>query len=470
MSNVEKERINFIPEERIFTALKKAETATIEERRAILEKAKDLKGLSIEESALLLVNVPVDEDFRHEIYETAKYVKQMIYGKRIVLFAPLYLSNDCANICAYCGFRSDNRELKRKTLTKDELIEEVKILEEQGQKRLLLVYAENPKYDIDWMVNTIETVYNVKKDYGEIRRVNINSAPLSVEDFIKLKEAGIGTYQCFQETYHKETYEKVHIAGKKADFFWRLYALDRAQQAGIDDVAMGVLFGLYDFRFEVLALLAHAEHLEQEFGVGPHTISFPRIEPALGADLSQHVPYPVDDDDFKLLVSVLRMAVPYTGLILTTRETPEMRREVINMGSSQISAGSRTYPGGYRDQKANLPDKQQFTIGDERPMDEVIRDLLRMGFIPSFCTACYRVGRTGDDFMKLAKTGIIQRFCDPNALLTIKEYLIDYASEETRKEGEKLIEKQIEKIPEEIRADLKKKLKMIEEGKRDLYY
>jgi 2-iminoacetate synthase len=315
-------------------------------------------------------------------------------------------------------------------------------------------------------------VYDTKVDNGEIRRVNVNLAPLSVEDFKVLKGTGIGTYQCFQETYHQETYAKMHPSGAKSRYDWRLFALDRAQQAGIDDVAVGVLFGLYDWKFEMLALMQHAAHLEREFGTGPHTISFPRMEPALNSEVSVNPPYPVSDRDMKRVVAILRLAVPYTGLILTTREKPEMRRELMELGTSQLSAGSRTHPGAYSDDhREHAPDVEQFTLGDTRPLDEVIRDIAAMGYMPSFCTGCYRLGRTGGDFMELAKPGLIQKFCLPNAMLTFKEYLLDYASEATREMGLRAIEDQMGDIPTvQRRQETCGRLLRIEQGERDLYF
>lgn len=473
MSNgviIKKELKSFIPEEKIFQHLEEGKKADRKKILDVLEKAKELKGLTPEETAILLENL--DPELDEALFETAREVKLKIYGNRLVIFAPLYITNECGNICAYCGFRADNKMLKRKTLSFDEIREEVEILEDMGHKRLLLVYGEHPKHDAEWIARTVEVVYSTKKGKGEIRRVNINSAPFDVEGFKILKSVGIGTYQCFQETYHRETYDKVHLGGRKKDFLWRLYALDRAQMAGIDDVAMGVLFGLYDWKFEVLGLLYHALHLEKEFGVGPHTISFPRIEPALGAELSYHPPYPMSDHDFKRLVAILRLAVPYTGLILTTRETPELRREVFKLGTSQISAGSRTYPGAYREAKYNMPDKQQFTIGDPRPLDEVIYDIVtNLGYIPSFCTACYRLGRTGEHFMELAKPGFIKNFCQPNALFTFVEYLLDYASEKTKEAGWRLVEEEIQSIEDERRRKaVRDRVERLKKGERDLYF
>lgn len=435
----------------------------------ILQKGAEKKGLTVDETYCLIQ--ADDREHIEAIYETARKIKNDIYGNRLVVFAPLYVTNECGNICDYCGFRADNTDLNRRTLTMQELKEEVGILEEQGHKRLLLVYGEHPKFKIDWIMKTIEEAYSVKKGKGEMRRINVNIAPMSTEDFRKLKTTDIGTYQCFQETYHRKTYDKVHLAGAKKDYLYRLYALDRAQEAGIDDIATGVLFGLYNWKFELLALLQHAEHLDSVFGVGPHTISFPRIEPALNAPLSENPPYAVTDEEIKRIVAILRIAVPYTGLILTTREKPDLRRELFNLGVSQISAGSRTYPGAYHDEKYDNPDMQQFTLGDTRKLDEVIRDASSQGFIPSFCTSCYRKGRTGERFMNLAKPGDIHLFCHPNAILTFLEYIEDYASPETRRIGLKQIEKEIELIEnEDIRKHFTDKYEKTLNGQRDLYF
>jgi len=461
---------NFIPEDMIMEQLDAAKNHSEQKALDIIDKALDCKGLTPEETAtVLMADTP---KVVNRLFEVAEKIKNKIYGNRMVLFAPLYVTNECANDCLYCGFRCVNTDLKRKTLTPEELAEEITILEDMGHKRVLLVYGEHPKFGADWIVDTVKTVYNTKSgNSGEIRRVNINSAPMSVEDFKKIKKAGIGTYQCFQETYHEATYKKMHRSGNKADYLYRLYALDRAQEAGIDDISIGVLFGLYDWKFEIMAILYHALHLEELFGVGPHTISFPRLEPALGSDVSFHPPYEVSDHDFKRIISILRIAVPYTGLILTTRETPEMREDAFKLGTSQISAGSRTYPGGYHDLKADMPDKQQFTIGDERPLSEVMKDLVDHDYLPSFCTACYRLGRTGMKFMGITKEGHIHEFCSRNALLTFKEYLIDYAPEETVKAGNAFIERELNRLPEDHAKSVREKIALMEnKNERDLYY
>jgi len=330
-------------------------------------------------------------------------------------------------------------------------------------------YGEHPDYDADVIANAVRVIYSVKSGHGVIRRVNVNSAPLSVEDFCRLKACKIGTYQCFQETYHLETYKLMHPSGPKADYLWRLHAPDRAIQAGIDDVGVGALFGLTDFRFEVMGVLAHSQYLDSKFGVGPHTISVPRLEPALNAPVANNPPHAVDDDDMRRVVSCLRLAVPYTGIILTTRERPELRRELIGLGVSQISAGSRTSPGGYHDARAHKPEAEQFSIGDERSLSEVMCQLCKDDYIPSFCTACYRLGRTGERFMGLAKHGEIHNMCAPNALLSLKEYLLDYATGDTRSEGERVLAECVEDLPPAMRGKTMELLAKIEKGDRDVY-
>ena len=465
-----KEEFSFIDEFKIWDELTRATDPDPGLVRDVLDKAREKKGLDTFETAVLLQNG--DRDLDEMMFSIARKIKKEIYGNRIVLFAPLYVSNECDNSCRYCGFSTRNNELNRKTLTSEEIKREVEILEELGHKRLLLVYGERSDFDGDRYARDVETVYSVKTGLsGEIRRANINVAPLDVENFRKVKESGIGTYQCFQETYHRATYERVHPSGRKKDFLWRLYALHRAQEAGIDDVATGALFGLFDHRFEVLGLLMHAQQLERDYGVGPHTISFPRIEPALGSSMSFNPPFAVDDYNFKKVVAILRIMTPYTGLILTTRESAEFRAELLRLGVSQMSAGSRTYPGAYQDQRANLPDKQQFTIGDTRSLDEVIYDLLtNVDYIPSFCTACYRLGRTGDHFMGLAKKAFINEFCRPNAILTLREYLHDYASVPTRTAGDVLIKKELAGVAnDKRRVMIEENLAKIDAGERDIY-
>ncbi len=464
---------DFINDEEIMDLLEKGKGAEKSEIREIFAKSKEKNRLEPAETAKLLqIN---DEDLLEEMFSLARQIKEDVYGNRIVFFAPLYIGNNCINNCLYCGFRRDNKSIVRKTLTMEELRDEIIALENSGQKRLILVYGEHPMYDADFIVETIKTAYETKTGNGEIRRVNINAAPMDVEGYRKLKEAGIGTFQIFQETYHHETYAKIHPKGDmKSDYQWRLYGLDRALEAGIDDVGIGALFGLYDWKFEVMGLLYHTIHLEETFGgVGPHTISFPRLEPAIDTPFIQQTKYKVSDDDFKKLVAIIRLSVPYTGMILTARESPEVRRQVIPLGVSQIDAGSRIGIGGYAEAaKGYIPEKEQFHLGDIRPLDEVVREICSFGCIPSFCTADYRAGRTGDHFMALAKPGFIHNYCIPNAVLTFKEYLLDYASEETRKVGEAAIQKQLEAFEKESPARRKyveDKLKLIEQGQRDIY-
>lgn len=461
---------SFIDEKKIMEILEEKKNPAESEIVWVIEKAKQLKGLSLAEAAVLLQA----KGKKHEkkMFEAAKEVKERIYGNRLVLFAPLYLSNHCTNNCLYCGFRVDNTELKRKALTTKELKTEVEILLGEGHKRLLLVLGEDySETDINYLEEAIRTVYSTKKGKGEIRRVNINAAPMPLEDFKRLKKSGIGTYQLFQETYHRETYAKMHPSGPKADYNKRLDVMDVAIAAGIDDVGIGVLFGLYDYKFELLALLAHAKHLDETYGTGPHTISVPRLCPALNAPAANNPPYPVSDDAFKRLVAIIRLAVPYTGMILSTRETPEMRNELFSLGVSQISAASQTNPGGYSEALKNPANESQFSLHDERTTSEVAKDVCAQGFLPSFCTACYRSGRTGEYFMSFAKTGNIQNFCHPNAILTFKEYLLDYAPQKLRKFGEEVISRELSKIPSEERRDeTKRKLAELENGKRDEYF
>jgi len=434
--------------------------------REILAKALELKGLDSEDvEALIAVS---DPDLLEELFHTARSVKESIYGPRIVLFAPLYISNLCKNNCLYCGFRAENREIRRRALSQEEIASEVKILVEQGHKRILMVAGESYAGEgFSYILQSIETVYKTRSGRGEIRRVNVNLAPLSIDEFRELKAAGIGTYQGFQETYHPETYSIMHPSGRKRDYAWRFGAIERAMEAGIDDVGMGVLLGLYDWRFEILALLRHVEHLDAVFGVGPHTISVPRLEPTVGSQIASNPPHPVNDSDFLKIIAILRMAVPYTGIIMSTREDAETRRSTLALGVSQISAGSRTNPGGYAD--GVQAKGAQFALGDHRTLDEVVGDLTKLGYIPSFCTACYRLGRTGQDFMAVAKPGAIKFRCDPNALSTFLEYLIDYALPETGLAGEKLIEAQLDRMAEHHRARASRMLERVRAGERDVY-
>ncbi|MFP4498748.1 MAG: [FeFe] hydrogenase H-cluster radical SAM maturase HydG [Vulcanimicrobiota bacterium] len=435
----------------------------------IIEKSLEMKGLKFEEIACLL-NTD-DEQAEQKLFDAANRLKNLIYGDRLVLFAPLYISNICYNDCAYCAFRVSNRELTRKALSQEEIEHEVKTLIDQGHKRLLMVAGEAFPRDegFDFILKSIDTIYRTKSNNGEIRRLNVNIAPIEIEQFKALKAKGIGTYQLFQETYHLPTYKKVHLSGKKRDYYKRLEAIDLAFQAGIDDVGLGVLFGLYDYRYETLALMQHIKHLEDTFGVGCHTISVPRIEPAEGSPMSIQPPAPLSDREFKKLIAILRLAVPYTGIILSTRETPEARRGAFALGISQISAGSRTNPGGYAEDGEGK-NCAQFSLGDHRSLDEVIRDISSLGYIPSFCTACYRLGRTGMDFMDMAKPGEIKYHCSPNAISTFMEYLLDYASEETKKVGMNLIEQKLKDSADERWKNIAKVLiEQVKNGKRDCF-
>lgn len=442
--------------------------------REIFKKSLSKQPLSVEETAELLAIT--SEEGLHELFETARELKRNVYGNRIVLFAPLYIGNYCINDCTYCGFRRSLRTTVRHTLSEEQLINEVKSLENEGHKRLILVYGEHPKYTPEFIAKTVKLTYATKTNNGkgEIRRVNINAAPLDIAGYRVVKEAGIGTFQVFQETYHKETYAKYHPAGtQKGDYMWRLNAMDRAFEGGIDDMGIGALFGLYDWRFEVLGLVTHALHLQQRYGVGPHTISFPRIQPANGLDIE--LPYRVSDSEFERLVAILRLAVPYTGLIMTARESKAIRDKVMEFGVSQIDAGTKLEIGGYqkeRQDKEQTLNEEQFQVGDTRDLDEVIHWLINRDYIPSFCTSCYRVGRTGEHFMEFAIPGFIKRFCTRNGLLTLAEYLEDYSSEATKKDGYALIEREIAKMTnEEQKKSLLERLDRIRnKGERDLLY
>jgi 2-iminoacetate synthase len=435
--------------------------------REVLAKADELHGLDPAEVAVLMQLS--DPGLLGEMFDTAKRAKERIYGRRLVLFAPLYISNMCGNECLYCAFRARNTALKRRALEQEEIARETKLLIDQGHKRILLVAGESyPREGFSYILKAVDTVYSVKSGRGEIRRVNVNIAPLELEEFKQLKAANIGTYQIFQETYHHQTYAAVHVGGRKRDYDWRLGAPDRAMQAGINDVGIGVLFGLFDWRFEVLALMQHIRHLEARFGCGPHTLSVPRLEPASGSDIALHPPRPVSDLDFRKLVAILRLAVPYTGLIMSTRENANIRRETFALGVSQISAGSRTNPGGYSTEDGD-GDASQFSLGDHRELDEVVRDIAELGYIPSFCTACYRLGRTGMDFMDLAKPGEIKNHCDPNALSTFEEYLQDYASAETRAAGATLIAQALSGMDEKVRSASEAMLAKVRAGGRDVF-
>lgn len=455
-----------INEQQIHDSLAAAKEATPEQVLAILAKARTAKGLSLAETAVLLhVTDPV---LLATLYTTAQEVKERIYGKRVVLFAPLYLSNECTNNCLYCGFRHDNKELERRTLTPDELRQQVLILEAMGHKRLLLESGEDlSKVPIDYVVQAIETIYATKSEHDAIRRVNVNVAATTVDNYRALHAAGIGTYQLFQETYHRPTYEIMHPSGAKASYEYHLTAMDRAMQGGIDDVGLGVLFGLYDHRYEVLALLQHAAYLEATYGVGPHTISVPRLR------LNGHEPMPsvplLNDAEFTRMVAVLRLAVPYTGLIMSTRESAQLRDRLLDLGISQMSAASATSPGGYKTE-ASQDTSQQFATQDHRSLLEIVRTIGHKGYLPSFCTACYRSGRTGEHFMEFAKEGEIQSFCQPNALLTVAEYLADHGDAATQQEFAPLIEQWLAEISDPALHSLTQKcLRDLASGKRDLY-
>ena len=437
--------------------------------REVISKSLDKKRLTLEETAVLL-NAN-DPELIEEIKAGARELKKRIYGNRIVLFAPLYIGNRCTNNCAYCGFRTANTDQVRKTLSDDEIIHEIEALEDNGQKRLVLVYGEHPEYSAEYIAHTAELAYSVRKGNGEIRRVNINAAPLDIEGFRTVKKAGIGTYQIFQETYHPEAYKWYHLGGKKRDYEWRVTAFDRCQEAGIDDVGMGALFGLYDWRFEVMAMVRHANHLEACYDVGPHTISFPRIKAASNNCIKPE--YEVSDADFMRLIAILRLAVPYTGLILTAREPSELRAEAMSFGVSQIDGGTKLEIGSYSDTQnadQNL-NKEQFKINDDRSLNEVVDELLENGFLPSFCTSCYRMGRTGEHFMEFSVPGFIKRFCTPNAMLTLAEYLMDYAPEKTSHKGCDAINAELKEMGEsEAANEIRLRIERIKNGERDLYF
>lgn len=466
--NITERGKNFIDRDKLYQLIDTPEPTETELNR-ILNKALELKGLNLEDAAKLL-RIHRSEHI-DKLLQTAQKVKSGIYGKRLVLFAPIYTGNVCVNNCTYCSFRRDNKLIKRKVLTMNEIAEETTTLLREGHKRVLLICGESPRNNTDYMVEAIRTTYGVKERGGKdyIRRINVELAPMEVEDFRKLKAEKIGTYVCFQETYDPVAYQKFHPSDThKGDYLYRLSVMDRAMEGGIDDVGIGALFGLVDYRFEVLAMIEHAAHLERAFGCGPHTVSVPRIESAEGAPDAENIPHKVSDQDFQKIVAILRIALPYTGIILSTRENDEMRDKLCQYGVSQISAGSRTNPGAYTHEEQQTG--SQFSLGDHRSLDEVISSLIDKEYIPSFCTGCYRKGRVGHDFMDLAKPGLIQQFCFPNALFTFKEYLEDFASRETKIKGLKLIDKL---ILEEKNASLKerigKNMARLNQGERDVY-
>ncbi|MBN2545176.1 MAG: [FeFe] hydrogenase H-cluster radical SAM maturase HydG [Spirochaetes bacterium] len=465
-SQLVKKRTNFINKKKLYQLLDQKPISDSQTDQ-IFNKALKLKGLSLSDAAKLLTIS--DDEKLIKLLNCSSIVKNQIYGKRIVLFAPLYIANKCSNNCLYCGFRKDNKDLKRAVLSSDEIKNEVTSLLKEGHKRILMLTGESKESDIDYFIKAIDTAYSVRYNDSYIRRINVEIAPLEINDFKKLKEAKIGTYACFQETYDPEIYTKYHISGPKSDYEKRLFVMDTAMEAGIDDVGIGALFGLADYRFEVLSLIEHAKHLEKVFGCGPHTVSVPRLEPADNAPIANNVPYPVNDADFKKIIAVLRLTLPYTGIILSTRENESLRTELFNYGVSQISAGSRTNPGAYSEQCKNSG--SQFSLGDHRSLDEVISGLIDIEHIPSFCTGCYRKGRVGNDFMDLAKPGLIKKFCFPNAIFTFNEYIEDYAQIETKNKGLKLIKRLVN---EEKNINLKKRitnvLDKINNGERDIYF
>ena len=456
----------FINHEYIYKILEETKNPSNEQIKEVLNRAKNREGLDYKDIAILLQ--AEDENDLKEIYSLAGEIKKDIYGKRVVVFAPLYVSDYCVNNCVYCGYKRDNK-FNRRRLTMEEVAQEVKILEQMGHKRLALELGEDPvNAPIDYVLECLDTIYKTQNNNGEIRRVNVNIAATTVENYKLLKEKGIGTYILFQETYHKPTYDKMHPKSLKGDYNYHLTAFDRAMEAGIDDVGAGVLFGLADPRFEVLGLMMHNAHLEEKFGVGFHTISVPRLQEAKGVTLENY-PHLLDDKMFKKVVAILRIAVPFTGLILSTRETPEMRKELLKYGVSQISAGSSTGVGGYKEREDGKEVKQ-FKTNDERSPIEILKELLSDGYIPSYCTACYRKGRTGDRFMSLAKSGNIKYVCEPNALMTLLEFTLDYGDEELYKKSLEIIDKEVENIErEDIKSLTKESMEKMKKGQRDFY-
>ena len=473
MYNVKSKKAEeFISHEEVLDTLKYADEHKTDLKliNAILKKAALKKGLNHREASVLLACE--DEEVTKRLYNLAKEIKEEIYGNRIVMFAPLYLSNYCVNGCVYCPYHHGNKCIARRKLSQAEIEKEVIALQDMGHKRLALEAGEDPVNNpIEYILESIDTIYKIKHKNGAIRRVNVNIAATTVENYKKLKDAGIGTYILFQETYHKESYEKLHPTGPKHNYAYHTEAMDRAMEGGIDDVGLGVLFGLELYRYELAALLMHAEHLEAAFGVGPHTISVPRIKKAAGIDTTQF-DNGIDDETFAKICALIRISVPYTGMIISTRESKEVREKVLKLGVSQISGASKTSVGGYADENVHeKEDSSQFDISDNRTLDEVVNWLIKSGYIPSFCTACYREGRTGDRFMSLAKTGQIQNCCHPNALMTLKEYLCDYASADTIRAGNEMILRELEKIPnEKARKIAKENVEKISMGERDFRF
>ena len=455
-------------------AFAQAHKDDLELMQVILDKGREYKGLSYAEAATLLECE--DPDIIQQIFDLGKEIKEHFYGNRIVMFAPLYLSNYCVNGCVYCPYHGQNKTIPRKKLTQDEIREEVIALQDMGHKRLAIEAGEHPKENpIEYILESIKTIYSIKHKNGAIRRVNVNIAATTVENYRKLKEAGIGTYILFQETYNKEAYEQLHPTGPKSDYAYHTEAMDRAMEAGIDDVGCGVLYGLNNYKYDFVGMLMHAHHLEKTYGCGPHTISVPRVRPADDIDPDEF-DNGVPDDVFKRIVAVLRIAVPYTGMIMSTRESAKTRRECLEIGITQISGGSRTSVGGYADEldeqgKFDSEDTAQFDVEDRRTLTEVVDWLIDLGYVPSFCTACYREGRTGDRFMSLLKSGQIANCCQPNAMMTLKEFLMDYASEETKVKGDALIEEKLSLIPsDKVREVCRQHLKEIENGNRDFRF
>ncbi|HAT4342990.1 MAG: [FeFe] hydrogenase H-cluster radical SAM maturase HydG [Clostridium perfringens] len=463
--------LDFIKDDEINSLIAKGKELVSDKElvKEIIEKSKSAEGLTPEETAVLL-NLE-DKELIEEMFKAARQVKEKLYGKRLVVFAPLYVSNYCVNNCTYCGYKHCNDELKRKKLNKEQLIEEVKVLESLGHKRIALEAGEDPvNAPLDYILDCIKSIYSIKFDNGSIRRINVNIAATTVENYKRLKDAEIGTYILFQETYHKPTYERLHVSGPKHNYNYHTTAMHRAREAGIDDIGMGVLYGLYDYKYETLAMLMHAMDLEETTGVGPHTLSVPRIRPAENVSLENY-PYLVDDEDFKKIVAILRLAVPYAGLILSTREEPGLRDEIIALGVSQVSTGSCTGVGGYSEAYSDPEEKPQFEVGDHRSPVEMIESLMEAGYIPSYCTACYREGRTGERFMDIVKSGELYKICEANALITLKEFIDDYGTDRTREIGDKLIKKSIDEIDNEsFRKSVEEKINKISNGTRDLRF
>ena len=463
--------LDFIKDDEINSLIAKGKELVSDKElvREIIEKSKSAEGLTPEETAVLL-NLE-DKELIEEMFKAARQVKEKLYGKRLVVFAPLYVSNYCVNNCTYCGYKHCNDELKRKKLNKEQLIEEVKVLESLGHKRIAVEAGEDPvNAPLDYILDCIKSIYSIKFDNGSIRRINVNIAATTVENYKRLKDAEIGTYILFQETYHKPTYERLHVSGPKHNYNYHTTAMHRAREAGIDDIGMGVLYGLYDYKYETLAMLMHAMDLEETTGVGPHTLSVPRIRPAENVSLENY-PYLVDDEDFKKIVAILRLAVPYAGLILSTREEPGLRDEIIALGVSQVSTGSCTGVGGYSEAYSDPEEKPQFEVGDHRSPVEMIESLMEAGYIPSYCTACYREGRTGERFMEIVKSGELYKICEANALITLKEFIDDYGTDRTREIGDKLIKKSIDEIDNEsFRKSVEEKINKISNGTRDLRF